>query len=146
MAVTHELFTDKANAGKAGRSNAKRPTSSAAMCCASAALPPFPNKRALFPCLSAFTRTSLTFATVNTTSVLRSRLCFVAIDASISSLTRGSKSFVCFIHPPQTPTPLSLSLVAGLRDDHGASIISLVLYGCPKGLVRPNNNRAVQEH
>ena len=29
MAVTHEVFTDKANAGRAGRSNAKRPTSSA---------------------------------------------------------------------------------------------------------------------
>jgi hypothetical protein len=88
LEVTQELFSDKANAGKGGRSKAKRPTSSAAMRCASAALPPLPNNKALFPCLSASTRSSLTFSTVNRTSVLRSRVCFVAIDASINLLMR----------------------------------------------------------
>src|SRR6266705_230150 len=101
MAVTHEVFTDKVNAGKAGRSNAKRPTNSAAMCWASAALPPFPNRRALFPCCRALIRTSLTFATTDTRAELCSRSCFVAIEASISLITRGSKSLACFIHPPR---------------------------------------------
>src|ERR1700674_2992360 len=97
MDVTHEVFTDRASAGRAGRSNAKRPTSSAAICCASAALPPLPNRSALFPCLSALTKISQTFATVNKTSELRSMPCFVAIDASINSRTRCSNSLVCFI-------------------------------------------------
>src|SRR6266550_1273836 len=88
MAVTQELFTDKAKAGKAGRSNAKRPTSSAAICCASAALPPLPNSKTLSPCRNALTSSS----------------CFVVIDASINSVTRGMKSFACFMHPPQSCT------------------------------------------
>src|SRR2546429_176989 len=104
MAVTQELFTDKAKAGKAGRSNAKRPTSSAAICCASAALPPLPNSKTLSPCRNALTSSSDTFAIVERVSLLRNSSCFVVIDASINSVTRGMKSFACFMHPPQSCT------------------------------------------
>src|SRR5712672_2904537 len=98
MAVTQEPFTDKAKAGRAGRSNAKRPTNSAAICWASAALPPLPKIKSLFPRFSACTRMALTFAAVDISSLLLSMDCFVAIDASIKELTRRSKSVVSFIH------------------------------------------------
>src|SRR6266566_776746 len=117
MAVTHDVFTDKAKAGKAGRSNANRPTNSAAMCWASAALPPFPNRRALFPSWSALIRTSLTFATIDTRTELRTSSCFVAIEASTSLITRGSKSLVVFINAPnQGAAHVKQNLVAkGLK-------------------------------
>jgi len=45
------VFTDSAEADKAPRSMPKRPIHSAAMCCASAALPALPNRRSLRPSL-----------------------------------------------------------------------------------------------
>ena len=45
MAVSADVSVVSAIAGSARRSPMKRPTSSAAMCCASAALPPLPKSR-----------------------------------------------------------------------------------------------------
>src|ERR1700722_15693303 len=115
MAVTQELFTERANAGKAGRSKAKRPTSSAAICCASAALPPFPNRITLFPCCNDATKISLTLPIVATSSELPSMVCFVARETLINSVTRWPNSPVSFIPPPhrslvEEPNPHASSI------------------------------------
>src|ERR1035441_123512 len=49
MAVRTEVSVVRAMEGKARRARWKRPTSSAARCCESAALPPLPHHRILFP-------------------------------------------------------------------------------------------------
>src|SRR3990167_3854348 len=49
MAVMDEVLVVSATPAIAGRSRAKRPASSAARCCASAALPPLPQKYAVPP-------------------------------------------------------------------------------------------------
>src|ERR1035438_5953741 len=49
MAVRTEVSVVRAMEGKARRERWKRPTSSAARCCESAALPPLPHHRILFP-------------------------------------------------------------------------------------------------
>src|SRR5215472_6586784 len=98
MAVTHDVFTDNAKAGKAGRSNAKRPTNSAAICCASAALPPLPKSSSLFPLLMAASDTSLTRAIDEISTVSPSSLCLTAIDPSIDFAALCSKSAVWFMY------------------------------------------------
>ncbi|SRR6266699_2320860 len=70
MAVMLEVFTDRAIEGREGRSKANRPTSSAAMCYASAALPPLPKRRILFPGVSALTKSSQAWARVVRTSII----------------------------------------------------------------------------
>src|ERR1700686_2932150 len=54
MAVSGEVFAGNASAAEARRSIRYRPTNSAARCCASAALPPFPAISRRFPRLSAW--------------------------------------------------------------------------------------------
>src|SRR5215207_702796 len=49
MAVTADALSESERAGSARRSSMKRPTSSAAMCVASAALPPLPKRSTLPP-------------------------------------------------------------------------------------------------
>ena len=115
MAVTHDVLTDNAKAGRAGRSKANLPTNSAAMCCASAALPPFPNSSTLLPCWNASTRISLTLAMSITTSALRSNRSFTVIEARIDSTTRASKSQVGIVYAPPCiifrPTILATRMV-----------------------------------
>src|ERR687883_290100 len=47
------MLSARATAGSERRSSRKRPTNSAARCCASAALPPLPKNRSLLPAASA---------------------------------------------------------------------------------------------
>jgi len=63
MLVSTDVSVVSATAGSGGRSIRKRFTNSPAMCCASAALPPFPNRRILLPFLRASVITSTTRAT-----------------------------------------------------------------------------------
>jgi hypothetical protein len=58
IAVRIELSVVSAIAARPGRSRSKRPTSSAAKCCASAAEPPLPQARILLPLVSAPTMRS----------------------------------------------------------------------------------------
>src|SRR5450432_2356985 len=96
-----EVSTVRASAGRAGRSKANRPTSSAAMCWASAALPPLPKRRILFLALSEEMRRVATLAIADRACEFLSNDRFAAIDAAMVLLMRDSKSGTGFIAPLQ---------------------------------------------
>ena len=66
--VNIEVSVVSAIAGHGSLLCAKRPTSSAATCCASAALPPFPKSKILFPVLIALTNACVICTRVGTDS------------------------------------------------------------------------------
>ena len=99
IAVIHDVFTFSARAGRAGRSNANRPTNSRQCAVRPRRCRRYRTKPAC--CLfGASTKSSLIFATTDRTSALLRRSFFTAIDAWIERLTRFSKSSILVIQSP----------------------------------------------
>src|SRR5580692_9813266 len=88
MAVSTEALVVRAQPERLARSLKNRPLSSAAKCCASAALPPFPKNKILFP-----ERRHLVIASATLTTALKypedsNRLCITEAQSRILAIAR----------------------------------------------------------
>src|ERR1035438_4633199 len=88
MAVRTEELVVSAQPERLARSRKNRPLSSAAMCWASAALPPFPKNRILFPERRHFVIASATLTTALKYAEDSSRLCITEAQSRILAIAR----------------------------------------------------------
>src|SRR5208283_5558077 len=98
MAVRTEEFVVSAQPERLLRSFRNRPLSSAARCWASAALPPLPKNRTLFPERRLFVIASATLTTALKYALDSSRLCITDAQSRILASARDS-AVSAFIEP-----------------------------------------------
>src|ERR1700685_1307828 len=102
MAVNREKFVVSAQPERLLRSFKNRPLSSAARCCASAALPPFPKNRILFPERRHFVMASATLTTVPKYAGDSGRLCISAAQSRILAAARDCALSAFIGHLPSS--------------------------------------------
>src|SRR5579864_3250676 len=88
MAVRTEELVVSAQPERLGRSFRKRPLNSAARCCASAALPPLPKNRILFPERRHFVIASATLTTASRYAGELIKVCMSAVHSRILEIAR----------------------------------------------------------
>src|SRR5580658_5689969 len=88
MAVSTEELVVSAHPERLARSRKNRPLSSAARCWASAALPPFPKNRILFPERRHFVMASATVTTALKYSEDSNRFCITDAQSRILAIAR----------------------------------------------------------
>src|ERR1035441_5467279 len=117
MAVRTEELVVSAQPERLARSFKNRPLSSAARCCASAALPPLPKNRILFPERRHFVMASATLTTASKYAVDSSRLCITAAQSRILATARdcAASAFIENLRPSAGVHELAVGWVSSFR-------------------------------